>query len=413
MEEKEQKVEEKKEQEPPKKKKPKKKRNKNGIVFIPKHPASEKNRIKPENFKRLDDFIQCCLNEYKKVDPKPEFYSVTGDLKDYIISHKSTIPDLVIYNKTFNKNACFYGANMANFTFYPRYLYYILIKKTKKNNLLKCQSVPRSRQGNRKNKNKKNNIAKYQENLNDLNQNTLRKFPKSKNKAKSKKPRKKKNKKKENNIFSNADFENLSIIDNEEMSNDEINNDDLSMNNNDYILKMINFYLARQGWIIVLNKNNNQIGPGTSMELYNFLDSKKKEGVNLNEYTIIDISHQVQYQGDYFYPILAEIIQKIIKKEKNEDNEFDSIFDKLHLNNNNNYSSNINNNQDDDLNKILNNISKNNNRTNRFRSNIDNLLNEMDDNDNDNINNINTNSRFDWLGKDENINFNIDILNNN
>ena len=35
-----------------------------------------------------------------------------------------------------------------------------------------------------------NNIDIYQENLTDLNRNMLRKFPKSKNKAKSKKPKK-------------------------------------------------------------------------------------------------------------------------------------------------------------------------------------------------------------------------------
>ena len=401
----EQKIEEKKEPEPPKKKKPKKKRNKNGIVFIPTHPASEKNRIKPENLKHLDDFIQCCLNEYKKVDPKPEFYTVTGDLKDYIISHKSTIPDLVIYNKTFNKNACFYGANMTNFTFYPRYLYYIRMKKQRNNNLLKCQSVPRSKRGDKKNKKKMNNIDIYQENLTDLNRNMLRKFPKSKNKAKSKKPKKKKNKKNKNNFFENDDFDNISNIDNNEFT------DDLNMNNEEYILKMINFYLARQGWIIILNKSNNQIGPGTSMELYNFLDGKKKEGTNLTEFTIMDISHQVQYQGDYFYPILSETIQKIIKKEKSENNEFDSIFDKLHLNDRN--YNNSNNNQDDGLNKILSSISKPENRNNRFKSSIDNILSRMDENDDMN-NNTTTNNRFDWLGinEDENINFNIDILNN-
>ena len=39
-------------------------------------------------------------------DPMNEFYEATGDDKDFIISHKSTIPDLVIWNKTFNKNEC-------------------------------------------------------------------------------------------------------------------------------------------------------------------------------------------------------------------------------------------------------------------------------------------------------------------
>ena len=413
----EEKVEEKKEPEPKKKKKPKKKRNKNGIVWIPTHPASEKNRVKPEHLKHLDDFIQSCLLEYQKVDPKPEFYAATGDLKDYIISHKSTIPDLVIYNKTFNKNACFYGANMLNFNFFPRYLYYIRIKKQKKRNLLKCQSVPRTKK-NKRNRNKKiGNMDEYQENLLGLNQNTLRKFPKSK-KPKSRKPKKKKKNMHDNTFFSTTDFEGLSDLDNEEMDDDELNIS--NMNSTEYIKKMIHFYLTRQGWIIILNESNNQVGPGTSMDLYHFLDGKKNEGANLNDFTIIDISQQMQYQGDYFYPILSEIIQKIVQEKNNENDEFDSILDKLHLNNRN--YNNYNNNQDDGLNKILNNISSSSNRTNRFKSNIDNILDRMDDNDNTIINNTTmnnnnttiSNSRFDWLGmnEDESINFNIDILNN-
>ena len=66
-----------------------------------------KNRVFEQDLKKLDDFIQGCLNKFKFIDPLPSFYEKTGGDKDLIISHKSTIPDLVIWNKTFNKNECF------------------------------------------------------------------------------------------------------------------------------------------------------------------------------------------------------------------------------------------------------------------------------------------------------------------
>ena len=44
----------------------------------------------------------------------------TGKYYDTIISHKSTIPDLVIYNKVFNKNECFTEANKNENNYFPR-----------------------------------------------------------------------------------------------------------------------------------------------------------------------------------------------------------------------------------------------------------------------------------------------------
>ena len=79
----------------------------------PKNEVSEKDTTKPpkENKitkiqKSLDEFIQGCLNKYKPVEnPDPSLYANTTEQeKDLIISKKSTIPDLVIWNKNFNKN---------------------------------------------------------------------------------------------------------------------------------------------------------------------------------------------------------------------------------------------------------------------------------------------------------------------
>ena len=71
------------------------------------HEMEFKRKISTQGFtdhQIFDDFIQNCLDKFKFVDPMPEMYQATGNDANFIISHKSTIPDLVIWNKTFNKN---------------------------------------------------------------------------------------------------------------------------------------------------------------------------------------------------------------------------------------------------------------------------------------------------------------------
>ena len=62
--------------------------------------------------KANDEWIQKILNQYKYYEEKKEFTENTGDDADLIISHKPTIPDLVIYNKPFHKSQCFLEGNL-------------------------------------------------------------------------------------------------------------------------------------------------------------------------------------------------------------------------------------------------------------------------------------------------------------
>ena len=93
--------------------------------------AQSKKILTKKDLNKLDDFIQQCLNMFKFVDPREEFYEATGKEKDLIISHKSTIPDLVIWNKTFNKNECFEEANTKKPNPFPRFQFFLRIKSTK------------------------------------------------------------------------------------------------------------------------------------------------------------------------------------------------------------------------------------------------------------------------------------------
>ena len=91
---------------------------------------NEKNTLK-----KLDNFIQESLNKYIQVNAWDELYKNTGKDHKEIISDKSTIPDLVIYNKGFNKLDCFYYyyKKKQNIKF-PRILFLLRPKKVKEYN---------------------------------------------------------------------------------------------------------------------------------------------------------------------------------------------------------------------------------------------------------------------------------------
>ena len=82
--------------------------------------------------KKLDDFIQFSLDKYFYVDSWEKLYIVSGDNHYDIISDKSTIPDLIIYNKSFNKNKCFFYANKNDkYNKFPRVQFLLRPKKFK------------------------------------------------------------------------------------------------------------------------------------------------------------------------------------------------------------------------------------------------------------------------------------------
>ena len=88
--------------------------------------------INTELQKKNDQNIQNFLNKYKHQEEIPELKKNTGKDYDAIISHKSTIPDLVIYNKVFNKNDCFVEANKKENNYFPRQCFFIKFEEKEK-----------------------------------------------------------------------------------------------------------------------------------------------------------------------------------------------------------------------------------------------------------------------------------------
>ena len=94
--------------------------------------SQQKKYFNKEDLKKFDYFIQDTLDKYITVDAWEELYKNTGNDHKDIISDKSTIPDLVIYNKGFNKLDCFYYFNKKGKKVkFPRQLFVLRPKKVK------------------------------------------------------------------------------------------------------------------------------------------------------------------------------------------------------------------------------------------------------------------------------------------
>ena len=86
--------------------------------------------LSKNDLNKFDNFIQNSLYKYYFVKPWKQLYNNTGENHSDIISDKSTIPDLVIFNKPFNKNDCFIQANKKRkYNKFPRKQFLLKPKK--------------------------------------------------------------------------------------------------------------------------------------------------------------------------------------------------------------------------------------------------------------------------------------------
>lgn len=169
---------------------------------------------------QFDEFIQNSLEKFKFVDAKKEYYDITGDDANYIISHKSTIPDLVIWNKTFNKNECFEGANTAKDNPFPRFQFYLRVKAMK-------QQETKEKKKKEKDK-KKSSTTREQDDiltaLNSTNTTRLKEKDKAKEKGKVKGKDREHNKLKERDKEKERDIDKDKDKLKDETQNDQNNN---------------------------------------------------------------------------------------------------------------------------------------------------------------------------------------------
>ena len=418
--------------------------------------SNPKKCISKKDLTNLDEFIQNCLDKFKFIDPKEEFYEATGDEKDLIISHKSTIPDLVIWNKVFNKNECFIESNNKKMNSFPRFQFYLRIKSNKPEKDKKKKKKNKKNQKNKKKekKNQSNNNATNNNNINndnksnndtinkveekkiisDLSDIDIKKIVEYNPRHKNNLFRKYANPQKENNDINNNN--NISNINNNllSLSNDFIENNinnNLNNNNNNFIQHynlnnnsnnninrippindIISYYRDKKGWMIFDNYNNTNIFKMnfTSDELYTFLGKI----TNLKGYYVCENEFNVRYSGEIMYNILTKFY------EINNNSQIELMLQRMKLNDlNNNYNNIINNSinnnniRNNNFNINYNTIQENNiipefikTNTNESTNNNSKIIN------NDNFSNMNMNF-FSPNFSNNNTNVANDIFNNN
>ena len=293
--------------------------------------------------KRLDNFIQDSLNKFKFVEVKRELYSNVGDDVNSIISHKSTIPDLVIWNKPFNKNECYENMkDLTEYNKYPRIPFYLrLNNKQDKNKNRKYISQYKQDEENTTYE----NLASLVGNLN-INNNAEIKFADKSKSSLTSKQNEKNNiisfnnifnsfKKENNNVYGNINYINEKEDDNvssqfqyknnktnyispvnktKKTMNDYYQN---QFNQNELLMNYVYSFLDKKGWIIFRN-GGDYISNFTSFELFTYLTNSLKINNDLKMYIIGMQTDSLIFNGEQIYIILSQTLPFILQKKQIE-----------------------------------------------------------------------------------------------
>ena len=379
---------------------------------------------------KYDQFIQNAMDLYYSCEPSQKLYDSAGKFSKYIISNKSTIPDLIIYNKTFNKNDCFYDYHGHNFNKFPRIRWILKTDKKVKDENNKNSNDEETQLKNDNeidnNKNNANNDNNKNDEINDEN--------KEKNDINNQDEIKEEEEKilsnpdlffnqiQENDINNNInnDNENNNINNNSETSSKNNNDNNINNDNNENnnkTKKKENVQnkekkIKKKGKSpekktknkenkkeksgehhkkIIRHNINNQIIQSESSQL-TFIENKKPENQTENTITKMEVNiiHEI------INPNSSSKEKKIIQTEagtSNSNEQKPTENNNNNSNNNNNINNLINNNTvptntNININKNIINTTNNINNPN-INININNNLNMLNNNSNNNNNNNN------------------------
>ena len=244
--------------------------------------------------KKLDKFIQSCLNKFKFVEVKSDIYTKVGKDKNSIISHKSTIPDLVIWNKPFNKNECFCFHNnmkdLGEYNKYPRIPFYLRLNNKEQNNSIKKYILtqdefsPIETLVNFVDKlNIKEESTEAEENVEFKYENNIKNYITPINKSK-------------------------------QTMNDYYQN---QFKRNELLMNYVYSFLDTKGWFIFTN-DGVYLSNYTSFELFTFLTNCLKNNIELKMYTIGMQTDNAIFNGEQIYIILSQTLPLILQKKQNE-----------------------------------------------------------------------------------------------
>lgn len=274
--------------------------------------------------KKLDTFIQDSLNKFYFTKPEDELNNINFTDKPSIISFKSTIPDLVIYNKSFNKNECFQDSNLSSKNPFPRYKFYLNLDKSSKQsndstivqesnsilsskNLNEIPSNSNNLKDNTSSKICQREPAKIESNKNiDIMINELRNYQ---NQNKSDLNKKEKNN--EMNINKNSY---ITMKTNKKTMNDYYQD---QFKKNEFLINYVYSYMDVKGWAI-FQSNGMYIANFTSFELFSFLTDMLKEQNELKLFVVGMNNNSIMFNGEQIYIILSQTLPFILQKKQKE-----------------------------------------------------------------------------------------------
>jgi hypothetical protein len=328
-----------------------------------------KSKVHFTKFRELDEFIQNSLDKFFFVEPWINLYENTGIFSKYIISNKSTIPDLIIFNKTFNKNDCYEGANRNYFNKFPRLRF--ILRPRYKEFYNPCDTIGNNEDIFIKNKNyNKEKKLSEKSNNNNYNDNIYLKNTNSNSNNKYIKPLKK--------YVPEGDFEDGIIL--SELSPDNIFETNTNSNNIKNEDNKKNNEIKNED---SSNKNDNKIKINNDNKTFNFNnpipENKKSIPQNKTNQEQYDDEDEPEWENDdvtnYTTRIEFQEIPKDLKekaeKEIDKRGKID-IYNNKVLQTINEENSNINNNNNNNNNHNKN----NNNNNNKSNFNNDNNSNE-------------------------------------
>ncbi len=259
--------------------------------------------------KKLDKFIQNCLNKFKFVEVKSDIYSKVEKDKNSIISHKSTIPDLVIWNKPFNKNECFDMKDLNKYNKYPRIPFYLRLNNKEEKNKMKNNTLTKDEYSpietfanffdklNIKEENelpsRNCDIIKQDENINSINE---------------------KEEDVEFNYGNNKTNYITPINKSKKTMNDYYQN---QFKKNELLMNYVYSFLDKKGWLIFRN-DGVYLSNYTSFELFTFLTNSLKNNTDLKMYTIGMQTDSIIFNGEQIYIILSQALPIILQKKQIE-----------------------------------------------------------------------------------------------
>ena len=372
--------------------------------------------------KRNDQNIQKWLNCYKYYEEKEEFKQNTGKDFDLIISHRPTIPDLVIFNKPFNKNNCFCEANPDENNLFPRKKLFIKFDKKDKEQLKKYNlkmnkeykfnskknnpnGMKIKENNNKKNKEIKENIEKEEKKKENKKENEENKVEEEleeegegeeddgeddeENEEKNDDEEEEKEIEKENDSKQDEkkeDLEGEEVKNFEEKKNNENNN-----SSNKKINDKINFSLPITSFFQKNNNNNISNNSNQNFRFINFdncsttsntskiKNNNNQSKMNLNNDNISNFD-EISYDGSiYNFNNLVDDTSVSISQSQLGNESMNNISLK-----------NINN-----VNNVNKNIGFNNNISNNL---LQNLLNQSQINNNNQFSNFTNNMPFGFIG---------------